>query len=136
MPNVSMRQAQPEDLKVVMVLVTEVSAWLAERGIEQWPSPPAPEVHRLLARGIGVGEVCLAERNDTREGIGLLRFEWHDADLWPNDPDGGGYVHSFLVLPAYHGQAIGSDMLTWAADHARGRGRRFLRLDSVAGNDR
>ena len=129
-----MRPARPVDATLVMDLVTEVCAWLAERGIQQWSSPPRPEVRELLAREIAAGEVYLAQLNGAGV-VGMLRFEWHDADLWPNDPDGGGYVHSFLVRPGYHGQAIGAGMLSWAADHVRARARRNLRLDCVAGNE-
>src|SRR5690349_1147606 len=123
MPKLRMRLDLPSDLPLVLALVTEVSAWLAERHIDQWPSPPGLEVRQSLAREIGAGDVYLAEWGDTQQAIGMLRFEWHDAELWPQDPDGAGYVHSFLVQPGYHGQAVGAAMLSWAADQARARGR-------------
>jgi len=130
-----MRLAQPAEIALVMDLVTEVCAWLADRGIQQWSSPPGPEVSRLLAREIAAGEVYLAQLSGAG-AVGMLRFEWRDTELWPHDPAGGGYVHSFLVRPGYHGQAIGAGMLSWAADHVRARARRYLRLDCVADNER
>jgi GNAT superfamily N-acetyltransferase len=115
MPNLRMRQAQPEDTAVVTELVTEVCAWLAACGIEQWPSPPGPEVLRLLVLEIAGGEVYLAYPSDAGV-IGMLRFEWHDAELCPHDPAGGGYVHILLVHPGHHGRPIGASMLGWAAE--------------------
>jgi GNAT superfamily N-acetyltransferase len=125
---------ETEDTAVVMVLVTEVCAWLAQRGIQQWPSPPGPDVRHLLAREIGAGEVYLAHLSDAVV-IGMLRFEWHNAELWPNDPEGSGYVHSVMVSPGYRGAGAGAAMLRWAAEHVRARARQYLRLDCVAGND-
>jgi ribosomal protein S18 acetylase RimI-like enzyme len=133
-PAIRMCQARPEQLASVMELLTEISAWLAEQGIAQWPSPPGPEVDRLMEREIAAGEVYLAKIETGDSFVGLLRFEWHDPHLWPADPDGGGYVHSLGVRPDYHGKGLGAAMLRWAAEHARARGRRYLRLDCVASN--
>ena len=134
MGDLCLSPAQPEQTTLIIELVTEISAWLAERGIQQWPSPPRLEVRQLLAREIAAGEVYLAWLTGSPEAVGLLRFEWHDPNLWPDDPDGGGYVHSLLVRPGYHGRGVGAGMLRWAGEHVRARGRRYLRLDCVADN--
>jgi ribosomal protein S18 acetylase RimI-like enzyme len=134
MPALCMSQARPDQLALIMELLTEVSAWLTERGIAQWPSPPEPEIYWLMEREIARGEVYLAQLEDDDRLAGLLRFEWHDPYLWPGDPNGGGYVHSLGVRPGYHGQHVGAAMLRWAAEHVHVRGRRYLRLDCVAGN--
>ena len=67
-------------------------------------------------------------------GETIADFDWSDADLWPEDPDGGGYVHSLAVRPAFHCHQAGGAMLRWAAEHVHTRGRRRLRLDCVADN--
>jgi GNAT superfamily N-acetyltransferase len=131
---IEMSQARLDHTAAVIELVTEISAWLAARGIQQWPYPPGPEVRQLFTREIARGEVYLAWQIAGRDPLGLLRFEWHDAQLWPGDPDGGGYVHSLGVRPSAHGRGVGAGMLHWAAEHVRARGRRYLRLDCVAGN--
>ena len=129
-----MSAARPEELGLVMELLTEVSAWLAMRRIVQWTSPPRPDVQPLMAREIAAGQVFLARLAQGEEVLGVMRFEWSDADLWPEDPDGGGYVHSLAVRPAFHGRQAGGAMLRWAAEHVHTRGRRSLRLDCVAEN--
>jgi ribosomal protein S18 acetylase RimI-like enzyme len=131
---VQMSRACPEHTTQVIQLVTEISAWLARRGIDQWASPPGPDVRQLFAREIAAGQVYVARLPGSDELVGLLRFEWHDADLWPADPDGGAYVHSLGVRPVCHGRQIGVAMLRWAAKHVSAHGRRWLRLDCVADN--
>ena len=134
MTAVQMSQACPVHTAQVIDLVTEISAWLARRGIDQWLSPPGPEVRQLFVREIAAGQVYVARLAGNDEMAGLLRFEWHDADLWPADPDGGAYVHSLGVRPICHGRQIGVAMLLWAAGHVRANGRHCLRLDCVADN--
>jgi GNAT superfamily N-acetyltransferase len=116
-----------------MALVSEVCAWLAERGIEQWTSPPEPAVAQMLAREIAAGEVYLVRASEGRLVQGMLRFEWQDSELWPRANGSAGYVQTFMVRPANQGQACGAAMLRWAGEHVRARGRRYLRLDCMAG---
>ncbi len=121
---ISIEAAKPEDLSAVIEIIDAAAAWLHSKGnTRQWPSTYA-RTHACA---------CLARLADG-SAIGTLRFEWHDADLWCNDPAGGGYVHSFATHPRVRGHQIGAAMLTWAKEHVRARGRRYLRLDCWGGN--
>jgi ribosomal protein S18 acetylase RimI-like enzyme len=130
----TMTVAQPADLAQVMEILAETSAWLVGRGIQQWPSPPPPAVHQLMAREISAGQVYLANLPESAVPVGMLRFEWRGDGLWPHDAGDAGYVHSLAVRPGFHRRQLGQAMLGWAGQHVRGRQRRYLRLDCAADN--
>ncbi len=131
---ISIEAAKPEDLSTVIEIIDAAAAWLHSKGItRQWLSPAPKKFQEFIEKEIAKGEVYLARLADG-SAIGTLRFEWHDADLWCNDPAGGGYVHSFATHPRVRGHQIGAAMLTWAKEHVRARGRRYLRLDCWGGN--
>ena len=67
--------------------------------------------------------------------IGTFRFDWTDEELWEDDPDGGGYVHSFAICNRAHGQGVGAAMMAWAKQHVHEHGKKFLRLDCWGENE-
>ncbi|WP_205127044.1 GNAT family N-acetyltransferase [Paenibacillus ginsengarvi] len=52
------------------------------------------------------------------------------------DDGEAGYVHRLVVARSYGGRGIGGELLDWAADYIRERGKRWLRLDCMADNER
>ncbi len=126
--------AQLEELGIVIEIMNEAAAWLHSRGItKQWPSPIPDDAWDFFRSQIEKGEVYLARLNG--DTVGTFRFDWKDEDLWADDPEGGGYVHSFAIRPRAHGQGIGAAMLAWAKQHVREHGKKFLRLDCWGENE-
>ncbi len=131
----TMEQAKPEELPLVMEIVDEAAAWLHGRGITlQWPSPMPKDFWGVVEKEIAKGEVYLARLADGN-AAGTLRFEWSDPELWARDPDGGGYVHTLGTRPWVHGHGIGAAMLMWAKEHVRAHGKPYLRLDCWGENE-
>jgi GNAT superfamily N-acetyltransferase len=124
--------AQPDDLSLVMAILAEATAWLQEKGIDQWPSPPNEHWQRRMAEAIQREEVYTAGIGKNR--FGIVRFTWADP-YWPND-NLAGYVHSMAVRSEMHGQNLGGLILFWALIKTKQEGRQFLRLDCLAGNGR
>ena len=124
--------AQRDELPLVMEILAEAAAWLKQKGIDQWPSPPNEHWWRRMGAAIDRGEVYTAGFDKVR--IGIVRLTWTDP-YWPDD-DLAGYVHSVAIRTAMHGQGVGSSILSWAALKVRQRGKRFLRLDCLARNRR
>lgn len=124
--------AQTEDLPLVMEILAEAAARLKEKGIDQWPSPPNEHWQRRMAAAIERGEMVTV--GIAPNWFGVVRFTWSDP-YWPDDNQ-AGYVHSMAVRPAMQGQNAGGAILFWAAQKSRQQGRRFLRLDCLAGNGR
>lgn len=126
------KAARPDDLPIVMEDLTEAAAWLKEEGIDQWPSPPNEHWRRRIAAAVDRGERYTVGVVNVR--FAIVRLTWSDP-YWPDD-NLAVYVHTMAVRPAMHGQNVGSSILFWAARKARQEGKRFLRLDCLAGNNR
>lgn len=127
-------QAKPDELRVVIGIIDEVAAWLHAKGVtQQWPSPTPKSFVEFMETQIARGDVYLARIDG--DAIGTFRFDWTDVDLWQDDPDGGGYVHSFAIRTRAHGKGVGAVMMAWAKRHVRERGKKFLRLDCWGGNE-
>lgn len=123
--------AIPEDLEKIVALREEARAWLADNGIEQWKIPYPPI---KIAQAIERGEAYLVYLGE--ESIGTIRLQWSDEMLWGKTADDAGYVHNLVVSRKFAGQGIGREMLKWAEETATKAGKRFLRLDCAANNEK
>ena len=131
----SIEPAQPVDLDLVVEIVDEAAAWLHAKGItKQWPSPTPSAFKEFMAQQIVRGDVYLARLADG-QAVGTFRFDWTDVDLWRDDSNDGGYVHTFAIRNGAHGQGVGVAMIEWAKQHVRERGKKFLRLDCWGENE-
>ncbi|WP_431032316.1 N-acetyltransferase family protein [Streptomyces sp. P6-2-1] len=120
--------ATPADTARVLGVLDEAAAWLAGRGIEQWPPRFAPE---WFAGRIARGETWLVSRRD--DVLGTVTLDFADP-LWADSPARAAYVHSLAVRRSAAG--LGAHILDWAAATARARGLDALRLDCVRSNAR
>jgi GNAT superfamily N-acetyltransferase len=126
------KAAQPDDRPLVMEILAEAAAWLQEKGIDQWPSPPNEHWQRRMAEAVQREEVYTV--GIVKNRFGIVRFTWSDP-YWPDD-NLAGYVHSMAVRSEMHGQNLGGLILFWAMMKAKREGKQFLRLDCAAGNGR
>ncbi len=125
-------QATPEELPLVMEILGEAAAWLEDKGIYQWPSPPNEHWWRRTAGYIDQDEVYLV--GIVKNIFATVRLSWQDG-YWPDDGT-AVYVHSMAVRSAWHGQRVGSYLLGLAAMKAYAGQKQFLRLDCLASNGR
>ena len=124
--------AEPQDLPTVMAILAEAAAWLKEKGIDQWPSPPNEHWQRRMVEAIDRKEVYTIGQGHKR--FGIVRLTWADP-YWPDDGL-AGYIHSMAIRPSRQGQGVGGVILEWAANEISARGRRAIRLDCLASNGR
>jgi ribosomal protein S18 acetylase RimI-like enzyme len=126
--------ARIEEINAVIALLDARARWLAARGIPQWQSPLPQRFVDLLRLHAAAGDVFLAQLADGT-AVGTFRFEWREADLWPDDPEGeAGYLFSLATHLDHGGQNLGGTLLRWAADYLRARSYHYLRLDCLADN--
>ncbi|MER5351796.1 GNAT family N-acetyltransferase [Kitasatospora sp. NPDC002551] len=128
MTGVEMRAATLDELPLVEELLTGAGAWLASLGSDQWQFPPRRE--RLLD-SMGRGECFIAFRDG--EPVGTLTVdEQADPEFWEaaDEPEAALYVHRMAIARAVAGQAVGAQMLGWAAARAAAAGKSSLRLDA------
>jgi hypothetical protein len=126
MAGVRYRHAGEGQTDEVLAILNEAAVWLRSRGIEQWPeSFGAAQV----AAAIRDGHTWLVDVDGVTGAT--VTLDWCDP-LWSAGQGDAGYLHRLAVRRSLSG--LGDEVLTWAADQVKGRGRRFLRLDCVATN--
>jgi GNAT superfamily N-acetyltransferase len=131
MVRLSVRTATLNDLPAVYEILDEAGAWLAERGIQQWPTPyPREPIDRACAdRLLWVG---------SRGGriVATMRTARSDPDMWGDDNLPALYVHALAVRRVPIARGSGLELLQWAARTAAHDGLVAVRLDCWAENRR
>lgn len=130
---ITIKQAMSGDAESVSSILLEAAGWLAEREIPMWRSDELlPE---QIAIDVAEGKFFLARYGG--EAAGTIRFELQDTIFWPDTPEGeAAFVHRLAVRRAFAGGRLSALLLQWAAERAKGLGRRFLRLDCDASRPR
>ena len=124
-------RATPADVDEVLDLLAEAAAWLRERGLHQWPRRfPREQIAESVVRG----ETYLARAGETT--VATLALQWADPFFWGEREPDAGYVHRVAVRRSFAGRGLGEELLEWADEQVRARGRRYLRLDCMAANAR
>jgi len=132
------RVATADDFEALLSLLDGIAAWLQSIGIKhQWPASFAANEGWVASyRGwVDAGMVFVARREG--EIVGTFRLTETDAWAWPEgDDDGVYYLHTLGVRRDVGASGLGGEMLRWACDEARRRGKRELRLDCDTQNQR
>jgi GNAT superfamily N-acetyltransferase len=124
-----MRRAGLDEIGQVLAVLDEAAAWLAARGVRQWP----PRFQReWIEAAVRDGHTWLTTAADGG-ALATVTLDWAD-ELWTDRPGAAAYVHRLAVRRRAAG--LGSRLLDWAADMATAHGRHLLRLDCVASNRR
>jgi GNAT superfamily N-acetyltransferase len=83
-----------------------------------------------LRPAFAAGELFVARRQDNGEAVGAMSLQEEDRIFWPEVPPGEAlFLHKLAVRRAAAGCGVSRCMIRWAADEARRRGLRSLRLD-------
>ncbi|MEU1519003.1 GNAT family N-acetyltransferase [Streptomyces sp. NPDC005811] len=132
MTRLDVRPAGQHELHLVEALLDDASNWLASRGIGQWQYPPErAEIEQAIDR-----RACFLAFRDGLAVATIQVDDYADPEFWQeNDrPDTALYVHRLAVSRSTAGQGIGSELLTWAAQHSAEAGKTLLRLDAWKDN--
>ena len=129
------RRAGTGHLDLAVAILEEASDWMRRRSGGGWDPGQFPSevvTHGRLWRAFEEGDLYLAWEDG--RPLATVTLQWQDELFWPGAPDDAGYVHRLAVASDAHGRGIGREVLSWAEDEARARGKRFLRLDTSAEN--
>jgi Acetyltransferases len=127
------RPASPEDARDVLAIWMSAAEWLRDRGIDQWN--PSQFSLEAAAAAIRNSEVYLAELG--HEAAGTYLLAWSDVLIWKElDNAESGYIHRLAVRRDLKGMGLGLRLLRHAERQIAGRGKRFIRLDCMADNER
>jgi GNAT superfamily N-acetyltransferase len=124
---VSVAPATVSDAESLLEMRERLSTWLATRGVVQWRRGSL-SVSRLLAQ-IQAGEVFVARLDGHLAGS--FSVTDHDLRIWGGDPTEASYLHRLMVDRRWAHRHLGAELLSWAEEHCRARGRTHLRLDCV-----
>jgi ribosomal protein S18 acetylase RimI-like enzyme len=125
------RPAGAEDVDTVVDILSEAARWVIAKGFRQWPFPFPRHV---VEEAVGRRELFVGEQ--AGEVVGTLTFQEEDVLFWGKQAPVACYVHRLAVRRDRAGRGIGERLLAWAEREAAARGRRYLRLDCVAVNER
>lgn len=122
-------QAAPGDLDRLLTYRREASAWLAERGIDQWANAfPADHIlasieagHVYLVHDQAAGDVAATVTLDTEPEPDL----WTDAEL----AEPSRHVHKLIVRRPWAGSGLGVRILNWCDERAADEGSAWLRIN-------
>jgi GNAT superfamily N-acetyltransferase len=112
-------------LSVAAEIMREAANWAIERGEKLWELESLSEANlaqRCQPHEIFVGELA-------GEPVVAALIQDRDPDIWPDDGT-ALIVHKLTVRRAYAGRGFANRMLDFAEQHARERGKTWLRLDT------
>lgn len=134
----SVDQATPNELPLVLELLDDAARWLRERGITQWPARFTDAEDWRIARiraYIDNGHTWMVRIHDTAVATFALSSADPDyADGWPDGPETGLYIYRMAVRRQFAGHDIGGHILDWSSARAAALGYRWLRLDCHRNN--
>jgi ribosomal protein S18 acetylase RimI-like enzyme len=129
--DLSLRPATAADVAAVLELLTAGARYAQSHGIDMWPDRFADEV---LLGDIERGELYVALLGDAV--VATLTHTFVDLAVWGPDDGRASYVHRLAVSAECRGSGLGPQLLAWAGETGRERGRSLLRLDTLHENAR
>jgi GNAT superfamily N-acetyltransferase len=126
---ITIRQAMPADAALVEEMLLEAACWVDALGVVMWEEG---ELERSeIDADVRAGMYFIADADGV--AAGMARFQLEDRLFWPDLAGGdSAFVHRLVVRRAFKGQGVSTALLTWAVEHTRTSGKRWLRLDCDA----
>jgi GNAT superfamily N-acetyltransferase len=124
---IHIRQAAPEEARVVEDILVEASRWVDSLGVVMWDEGELDAAR--IAAETAAGQFIIAEID--ADAAGVIRFQLEDLLFWPDlpSPEESAFVHRLAVRRRYKGQGVSDALLAWSVNRARSLGKRYLRLD-------
>jgi ribosomal protein S18 acetylase RimI-like enzyme len=133
--DISIREAQKNELNIALTLFEEAALKLRAKGINQWQHwiNPTPEYINRVQKGFDDKVYFFVEKSG--QLAGMFRLMDSDEEYWGQQTDAAIYLHSFMTKPAFKGQEIGATVLKLVESQVRERGIHYFRLDCKADNE-
>lgn len=132
--DITIRQAQSEELATALSLFEEAALKLREKGINQWQHwlNPTPEYVDWAKKGFDNGEYFFIEKQG--QLAGMYRLMYADEAYWGQQADAAAYVHSLVTKSGFEGQNIGTTALKLIEYDLIKKSIYHFRLDCKADN--
>jgi len=120
-----------EDFPEVRKLFEMTKTHQQKAGYKVWEEIDYSDVQKEIANS-NQHKIVVA---DAMAGIFSVQYE--DAFIWGvRDKQDAIYLHRIVIEQSHQGQRLFENLLAWAKGHAKGKGRRFVRMDTWADNAR
>ena len=121
---VKLLQEDSPELKEAYELILEASAWIKDKGVQQWEEPISLDKFKHAAK---IGEVF----GWIFEGkvIASVTLSKHKDFYWGEVSGSSIHAHRLVVSRKFKGLGLGEELLKWSADYTKKIGYEFLRLD-------
>ncbi len=126
-PDTTIRPAEPGEENTVLDLLAEAAAWLAGRGIRQWP-PRFPR--ESVQRPIEAGEALLITEHG--RPVATCVVTETDPDFWGVTTESAYYLGRLAV--AREAAGLGLRIVGWVGEKASETGKTFVRLATASDN--
>ena len=113
------------NVAIAVDIMREAASWLIETGRPMWRLEDITE-EKILA-GITKKNIYVGWVDD--ESAAAMILQWNDPFFWPQAKDDSGFIHKLSVRRRFAGTDVSSQMIEWAKEEARKRGKVYLRLD-------
>ncbi len=111
-------------------ILMDVVKWLNQMGEPLWTEEQVSV--EGLKSSYRIEESLIAQQKN--RPIGCMFLLESDPYFWPEIEDGSSlFLHKLAVLREFKGKGIGNQMLEWASQYAKRRGKSWLRLDCHGG---
>ena len=135
--NYTLRKAEKKEITVAFNLLKSAAKTLSNKNIEQWwywADPPIEKI-KWVEDGFNKNEFFFIESLDSIL-LGMVRLSEEDLLYWGKLNDRSQYIHSLVILEAFSGKNIGSDVIKTIIKQAKENNFNFLRLDCDASNEK
>lgn len=133
MSDLHIKLATMEDFSDFSAIMNDAAAHKQSLGDTSWRQGfPDSGIRWMIDRG----DSYIAFLGDKAVAcVGLVWDDEQDQEAWAAfNPSDGGYVHRLAVHRDFGGQGLGKQVLDWAADQVRQKGRHYLRFDVSPNN--
>ncbi|MFB6456357.1 GNAT family N-acetyltransferase [Chitinophaga sp. Hz27] len=121
-----------EDIDKLFELYGAAASYMREMGA---PSPWKGFERPVVAGEIEEGRQWKVIENG--EIVAVFLTTYNDPHIWQEkDEDPAVYLHRIATHPGHRGKGYVQGIVDWGKEHARANGKKFLRLDTGAGNER
>ena len=131
-------RATREDAPAILNFLKEVASWVKHKNPQQWRDLLNGKLDDHIMDLIEDHETFIIREDGELVATFSLNEEQleHDVRLWGKRDDDAVYLHKLAVSPRMIGSGLGKEIIRYAIEYVRAKGKRYLRLDCVAHNEK
>lgn len=124
-------KSQPGDISGIFNLYDEAVAYQKTKFDKHW----LPFDRAMVQKEIEDGKQWKIMEGDVMACIFAIAYE--DPFIWKEkNKDPAIYIHRIVTHPGFHGRHYVKAIIEWAKEHAKDKGKQFIRMDTWGDNEK